>query len=124
MIGIGTDIVEIRRVKRVWERQGTRFAMRILTATELARMEAKSEPWRFLAKRFSAKEAIAKAFGCGIGASLRWHDIDIASVASGRPIVNLSDSARSLAQDLGGREVLLSISDEREYAVAFAALIP
>ncbi|MEO0436902.1 MAG: holo-ACP synthase [Pseudomonadota bacterium] len=124
MIGIGTDIVEIARVKRVWERQGRRFSERILTTEELARLEAMPDPWRFLAKRFSAKEAVAKAFGCGIGASLRWHDIEIRSVSTGKPLVNLSDSARSLAADLGGREILLSISDEREYAVAFAVLIP
>ena len=124
MLGIGTDIIEIERVKGVWDRQGYRFAERILTPVELSRMERKTYPWRYLAKRFAAKEAISKAFGCGIGAELGWHDLEVDASSKGSPLVVLSPSAQSLALARGGHRVLLSLSDVRAYAVAFAVLVP
>ncbi|GAB5414560.1 MAG: holo-ACP synthase [Congregibacter sp.] len=124
MLGIGTDIIEIDRVEAIWHRQGARFARRILCEQELRACEEKREPWRYLAKRFAAKEAIAKCLGTGIGVSLSWQDLMISNVASGAPAVSLNARAQALAEDLGGTRVLLSISDEKHYAVAFAALVP
>ena len=124
MIGIGTDIVQIERVEAVWRRQGEQFVNRILTPAERAECDEAPQPWRYLAKRFAAKEAIAKCFATGIGKDLSWQDMTIERNAAGAPVVALSDAGQALAKSKGGREVLLSISDEQEYAVAFAVLVP
>ncbi|MEM1403979.1 MAG: holo-ACP synthase [Pseudomonadota bacterium] len=124
MIGIGTDIVQIERVEAVWRRQGERFVNRILTPPERVECDQAHQPWRYLAKRFAAKEAIAKCFSTGIGKDLSWQDMTIERSGSGAPVVVLSATGRELAATKGGREVLLSISDEQEYAVAFAVLVP
>ena len=123
MIGIGTDIVEISRVEAVLERHPERFATRILTPRERERMRATAAPARFLARRFAAKEAIAKALGTGIGASLGWLDLEINNNAAGAPQVELSSAGATLLSAIGGRSILVSISDERAYAVAFAVVL-
>lgn len=123
MIAIGTDIVAVERVEDVWRRHPERFTQRILTPPEQARCEKSAQPWRFLAKRFAAKEAIAKCLGCGIGQALSWQDINVEGSASGEPQVALSSRALAVADQRGGSRVLLSISDERDYAVAFAVLV-
>lgn len=123
MISVGTDIVEIDRVRVVFERHEKRFSARILTPRELQIMATKHQPWRYLAKRFAAKEAIAKCLGTGIGVELGWHDLDVDSTAAGAPVVHLSPRASALAASQGGSRVLLSIADERAYAVAFAVLV-
>jgi holo-[acyl-carrier protein] synthase len=123
MIAIGTDIVEIDRIRAVWTRHPRRFAARILTAAELERCARSREPWRFLAKRFAAKEAVAKCFGTGIGVALSWHDLEVGQLESGAPQVHLGQRAQRLAAQRGGSRVLLSLADERAYAVAFAALV-
>lgn len=123
MIGVGTDIVEVARVEAVWRRHGERFAQRILTPSEIERCLAAAQPGRFLAKRFAAKEAIAKALGCGIGVSLAWRDLQIDASPSGEPLVRLNARALAVAETRGGARVLLSISDEQAYAVAFAVLV-
>lgn len=123
MIGIGTDIVEVHRVELVWKRHGARFEARILTPTEVLVCQGKEQPWRFLAKRFAAKEAIAKSIGTGIGVSLSWQDIELRSNGSGAPEVFLSPRGLAVAEKKGGAKVMLSLSDERAYAVAFAVLL-
>lgn len=123
MLGIGTDIVDVRRVELVWRRHGERFAARILTPEEWARGSRSRDPWRFLARRFAAKEAIAKALGTGIGIELSWQDLRITRAPRCAPQVHLSGRARALAAKRGGNRVLLSLSDEQSYAVAFAALL-
>jgi holo-[acyl-carrier protein] synthase len=123
MIGIGTDIVEISRIEAVLARHPERFARRILVAAELERLRASAEPARYLARRFAAKEAVAKAFGTGIGAHLAWHDLEVANCPSGAPQVHLSLRGAGLLASLGGARVLVSLSDERAYAVAFAVVL-
>ena len=123
MLGIGTDIVEIPRIERVWDRHGPRFAERILTPAERETLGDQTFPWRFLAKRFAAKEAIAKALGTGIGVSLSWQDLEIRRLPSGAPEVHLSHRAGALAATKGGNRVLLTLSDEQAYVVAFAVLL-
>jgi holo-[acyl-carrier protein] synthase len=124
VIGIGTDIVEIVRIEQVWRRHGDRFVTRILTPEERRDLAAQQQPWRYLAKRFAAKEAVAKSLGTGIGIHLSWQDIDIQRSAAGAPLVHLSPRGSALAASLGGKQVLLTLSDERAYAVAFAVLLP
>jgi holo-[acyl-carrier protein] synthase len=124
VIGIGTDIVEIARVETVWRRHGSRFVTRILTPREAEVCSSQPQPWRYLAKRFAAKEAIAKSLGTGIGRRLSWQDMELQRGDSGAPLVQLSPRGGALAAEIGGSRVLLSLSDERAYAVAFAVLLP
>jgi holo-[acyl-carrier protein] synthase len=79
-------------------------------------------PHRLLAKRFAAKEAIAKALGTGIGRGVSWQDITIGHDDSGAPQVHLSGGALNVAKQRGGKRVELSLADEAEYVVAFAIL--
>ncbi len=122
MIGIGTDIVKVSRIEEVVQRQGERFVSRILTAAEMDEYAASKQAIRLLAKRFAAKEAIVKALGTGIGNGVGWQHICIEHDELGRPLVVLSGGAAERAESLGATGVLLSLADEDEYIVAFAAL--
>ena len=122
MIAIGTDILQIKRIEAVVDRLGDRFVQRILTPVEQAEYHASPLPNRLLAKRFAAKEAIAKALGTGIGRGVSWQDITIAHDANGAPVVELGGGARDVAQVRGGTRVELSLADEADYVVAFAVL--
>ena len=122
MIAIGTDILQIGRIEEIVERQGERFVRRILTPAELEEYAASAAPQRLLAKRFAAKEAIAKTLGTGIGRGVSWQDIRIDHDGNGAPLVHLSGGALRVAQERGGSGVVLSLSDEQAYVVAFAVL--
>jgi len=122
MIAIGTDIVRIARIAEVIERQGGRFVTRILRPEEVVAYEEHREPARLLAKRFAAKEAVAKCLGTGIGRGVSWQDMLVHHDANGAPLVTLSGGALAVAQAKGANSVLLSLSDEDLYVVAFAAL--
>lgn len=124
MIAIGVDILEIERVDAVVERQGDRFVQRILTPGEREEYAAHPRRNRLLAKRFAAKEAVAKALGTGIGRGVSWQDIRVLHDANGAPLVELSGGAAEVAEALGAGSVLLSLADEQNYVVAFAALSP
>ncbi len=119
ILGIGTDLVLVSRIEAVLGRQGERFARRILTAAELERFRQHSQPARYLAKRFAAKEAILKALGTGLAKGLSWHDLQIDNDAAGAPHVLVTGAALDLMQTRGGGRMLLSLSDEREQALAF-----
>ncbi|QIB51119.1 holo-ACP synthase [Pseudomonas sp. OIL-1] len=118
--GIGTDIVLVSRIEAALGRQGERFARRILTGVELERFRAHSQPARYLAKRYAAKEAILKALGTGLAKGMSWQDMQIDNDANGAPQVLLSGVAAQWLEQRGGGRMLLSLSDEREQALAFA----
>lgn len=122
MIAIGTDILQIDRIDEVLSRLGDRFVRRILTEQEQREYHASKHGSRLLAKRFAAKEAIAKSLGTGIGRGVSWQDIQIGHDANGAPIVQLSGGARRVAMERGGQRVELSLADEMDYVVAFAVL--
>ncbi|MFC1578830.1 holo-ACP synthase [Pseudomonadota bacterium] len=122
MIAVGTDILRVGRIEAVEERLGERFVRRILTPTEQLEYRQSQQPARLLAKRFAAKEAIAKALGTGIGRGVSWQDITIGHDARGAPTVTLSGGALQVATDRGGSRMELSLADELEYVVAFAVL--
>lgn len=122
MIAIGTDILKIDRVEDVVERLGDRFMARILAPVEQEEYHASGQPQRLLAKRFAAKEAIAKALGTGIGRGVSWQDIVIGHDGNGAPLVTLSGGALEVATNRGGNRVELSLADEVDYVVAFAVL--
>lgn len=119
IVGIGTDLVLVSRIEAVISRQGERFANRILTAEELERYRSHGQPARYLAKRFAAKEAILKALGTGLAGGMSWQDMQIDNDALGAPHVVLSGAALARLQERGGGRMLLSLSDEREQALAF-----
>jgi holo-[acyl-carrier protein] synthase len=120
--GIGTDIVSIKRIEDACEKNGERFAARILNATELIEYAAQLSPMHFLAKRFAVKEAFSKAFGTGIGEVIRWHDVWVTHADNGRPTIEVSESlqAKLSAQNIVATHV--SITDETTYACAFVVL--
>lgn len=122
MIALGTDILRVQRIERVVERLGDRFVRRILTEDECLEYRQSGQPNRLLAKRFAAKEAVAKALGTGIGRGVSWQDIQIDHDENGAPLVRLTGGAKEVASKRGGSCVLLSLADEADYVVAFAAL--
>ena len=122
IIAIGTDIVEIARIAELLERQPQRFVKRILCPAELEQYASLGNPAAFLAKRFAAKEAIAKALGTGIGHGVSFQDMQISNDEKGAPHVQLSGGAAEVMQSRGGQRVLISLADERDYAIAYAML--
>ena len=120
IIGIGTDLVLVSRIQAVLGRQGERFAARILTPAELQRFSRHSQPVRYLAKRYAAKEAILKALGTGLAKGMSWQHMQIDNDAQGAPRFTLSGTALERLQQGGGGRMLLSLRDEREQALAFA----
>lgn len=121
IIGIGTDIVDIARIEQLLQRQGARFVERVLCAEEILVYHRHVDGVAYLAKRFAAKEAASKAFGTGIG-ELSWQDFSILNDAHGAPVLRLTGRAAQLLRQRGGRQALLSLSDERQFAVAFVVL--
>lgn len=122
MISVGTDIIKVERIDAVVARLGDRFVKRILTETEREEYQNSGIPIALLAKRFAAKEAVAKALGTGIGRGVSWQDIQIEHSDTGAPLVVLSGGAERVASARGGSRVEISIADEAEYVVAFAVL--
>jgi len=126
IIGIGTDICDIRRIAQSIEKFGDRFKARIFTDLEREYCESKSGPAAYYAKRFAAKEAVAKALAGPRTKSLSWQDVEVVNDPSGRPTVNLRRGAlRRMKSRLPSNhtgEVFLSLSDDFPYAQAFAVL--
>jgi len=120
--GIGTDIVAIGRMRRLWARYGDALAARLLAEDERERLAGQADPARFLAKRFAAKEAAAKAFGTGFRDGLGLRHIAVAHDPLGKPMLRLDGRAAELAARLGVRDCHLSLSDEADYAVAFVIM--
>ena len=118
--GIGSDIVHVKRISRVWQHHKDHFAQRILTASEFDEFKLQSDPSRFLAKRFAAKEAISKALGTGFRQGVSWQDIKITHDALGKPHVVLSGQALAVCTSSEIQQIKITISDEYEYVVAFA----
>jgi holo-[acyl-carrier protein] synthase len=126
ILGIGSDIVDIRRIEQVLERHGERFARRVFTDTERERADARANRAATYAKRFAAKEACAKALGTGIGAGVFWRDLGVVNLASGRPTIQLAGGAlkRLKALTPSGSEAHddLTMTDEWPLAQAFVII--
>jgi holo-[acyl-carrier protein] synthase len=120
--GVGTDLIEIKRVERVLGRFGERFARRILCEPELKRFRGHKQPVAYLAKRFAAKEAFTKALGTGIHAPANWHGVWVVNLKSGKPQLEFSDELQMLLKQRQIRRSHLSLSDEREIAAATVIL--
>lgn len=124
IIGIGTDIIEIARVRRLMTgKLGERFVQRILTEREQQLAAERKEQFEFTAGRFAAKEAIVKAFGCGIGEHIGFQDIEIMPDRLGKPLCTLSDQAwHRLDYDEAAMTLHLSISHGKTVVSAFAVV--
>lgn len=126
IIGIGSDLADIRRVAQTLSRFGDRFRQRIFTETERRRSDGKGDPAASYAKRFAAKEACSKALGTGIHRGVFWRDMGVANLKSGQPTLMLTGgAARRLAEITPpGMEarIHLSLTDDHPYAQAFVVI--
>jgi len=122
IVGTGVDIVEIDRIQKIVDQYGDAFAKRILCESEYKDYEKQKFPVRFIARRFAAKEAVAKALGTGFQAGITMCMVCVTHDEFGRPIIELHDKAKQKADSLGVENSLISISDERHYAMAFAVM--
>jgi holo-[acyl-carrier protein] synthase len=122
IFGVGTDVVEIERIEKALARFGERFAQRVLCPPELARFRNHRQPASYLAKRFAAKEAFAKAFGTGIKAPANWHGVWVINHNSGKPDLRFSDELQRALQSRGISRSHLSLTDERGVAMATVIL--
>jgi holo-[acyl-carrier protein] synthase len=120
--GVGIDMVEIARIEAGLVRFGRRFAERILSSSEFREYERAPRPAEFLARRFAAKEALVKAAGTGFRDGLFLREISVSHDALGKPSLEFSEQASRTLERLGVGRTHLSISDEREYALAYVLL--
>ena len=117
IIGLGIDFVEIKRIKRLWDKYKFRFASKILNQREIENL-SKKDPVEYLASRFAAKEAGVKALGTGFSEGITFKSLWVAEEKSGRPKLIFEDKAAEVAKRLKVKRVHLSISHSKEIAGA------
>lgn len=122
IFGIGTDIVRVARMQQNIERFGEKFAERILTEHELAEYRQTTAKAHYLARRFAAKEAAAKAIGTGFSDGVRLQDIEVLHDANGKPRLEFRGRALELLRAHGVTVANVSLADEEDHAVAFVTL--
>lgn len=125
ILGVGSDLVDVRRIERTIERHGERFLARIFTATERAKADGRTRRAETYAKRFAAKEACAKALGTGLRRGVFWRDMGVVNLAGGRPTMKLTGGAltRLRAITPPGCEARIDISLTDEGPMAQAIVI-
>jgi holo-[acyl-carrier protein] synthase len=125
ILGIGSDIIDIRRIEKTIERHGERFIARIFTDTERAKAERRANRIDTYAKRFAAKEACAKALGTGLRAGVFWRDMGVVNLPSGRPTMQLTGGAleRLKAITPAGFEARIDVTITDEYPTAQAFVV-
>ena len=126
ILGIGSDLTDIRRIEASLSRFGDRFIERIFTDVERARSERKGDRAASYAKRFAAKEACAKALGTGMRAGVFWRDMGVVNMRSGQPTMALTGGALKRLEAMtpaGHKAVIhLSLTDDHPYAQAFVII--
>lgn len=126
IIGLGSDLADIRRIEKTLERFGERFTNRIFTETEKRRSERKPDKAASYAKRFAAKEACSKALGTGFRRGVFWRDMGVANMPSGAPTMALTNGALKRLQEItpaGHRAVVhVTLTDDHPYAQAFVII--
>jgi holo-[acyl-carrier protein] synthase len=121
--GIGTDLVHIPRMQNLLDKHGDKIAARILSDKEFAEFKLQLKPAAFLAKRFAAKEAAAKALGTGFRDGLSLRHITVRNDALGKPELSFEAAGQTLLQERQIGRSLLSLSDDHEYASAYVILM-
>ena len=126
ILGIGSDLIDIRRIERSLERYGERFIMRLFTDVERARSERRRARAASYAKRFAAKEACAKALGTGMSHGVFWRDMGVVNLPSGRPTMKLTGGAlarlNAITPDGCEPRIDLTITDEGPMAQALVVI--
>ena len=123
VLGIGADLIEVERVRKVMERHPQRFLDRVYTAGEQAYCMQMKNPYPHLAARFAAKEAVSKAFTTGIGAELGWRSIEVIKGVREEPLIRLDEKGKLLLDEVGGHDVFITLSHTENYGHAVALLI-
>jgi holo-[acyl-carrier protein] synthase len=126
IFGIGTDVCDIRRIQASLDRHGERFARKILSEQEFKTWQTRTARWpargvRYLATRFSAKEAFSKAIGLGMRMPMTWRLCEIAKLPSGQPVIVLHGDLKTWFEAQGLR-VHVSVTDETDYAASFCVV--
>jgi holo-[acyl-carrier-protein] synthase len=124
--GIGTDICDIRRIRASLDKHGERFAQKVLSDNEMQTYRARSERWpergvRYVATRFSAKEAFSKAIGLGMRMPMTWRLCEVAKLPSGQPTIVLHGVLKEWF-DAKGLTAHVSVSDESDYATSYVVV--
>lgn len=122
VLGVGCDLVDVDRIKKVVDKQGDTFVERVFTAEERAYCFRMKNPYTHLAARFAAKEAVAKAFTTGIGEELGWRSISVSRGTRGQPIIKLDKQGQELLKQVGGAGIHISLSHTATMAMAVAAI--
>lgn len=126
IIGLGSDLCDIRRIEETLERFGDRFKNRVFTEIERIRSDRKPDPSWSYAKRFAAKEACAKALGTGIRSDVYWRDMGVVNLKSGQPTLqltgNAADHLRRLTPKGYEARIHLTMTDEYPYSQAFVII--
>ncbi len=125
IIGLGNDLVDIRRIEQTLERFGSRFIERVFTDVERSKSERRAERAASYARRFAAKEACAKALGTGLRHGVFWRDMGVVNLPSGRPTLKLTGGALARLDDLtpDGHEARIDITLTDDYPLAEAVVI-
>ena len=123
MLGIGTDITECLRIAQMIERHGELFVSRVYTPHEIDYCRSRRMATQHFAGRWAAKEAVLKAIGTGWRRGISWRDIEVRNTAAGRPVARLQGGTLEIAEKLGIRCVLVSISHCRSHATAYAVAL-
>ena len=122
IVGTGIDLCEVDRIRSAIERHGERFTHRVFTEREAAYADRKANRYERYAARFAAKEAGMKALGTGWHGGIRWRDLEVTNLASGRPTLAFHGKAAEFAQRLGVRNISLSLTHTAEQAMALVIL--
>ena len=125
MIGLGSDIIDIRRIEKTLLRFGDRFKTRVFTDKEIKKCDKRKESTACYAKRFAAKEAAAKALGTGFRKGVYWRDLEVSNLVSGKPTIIFHGNSEIHLQKISNGEktvVNLTITDEYPYAQAIVTI--
>ncbi len=126
IIGLGSDLIDIRRIERALERFGERFVNRVFTDIERAKSDRRKERAASYAKRFAAKEACSKALGTGLSRGVFWRDMGVVNLPGGKPTIRLTGGALARLEDMTpnrhGAQIHLTITDDFPLAQAFVII--
>ena len=120
IIGIGIDIIDIRRIEKIIIKYGDRFIKKCFLQTEIQRSENRINTIESYAKRYAAKEACAKALGTGLARGVYWKDIEVSNNNLGKPILTLHNKAAKILNKISSKNtrIEVSLSDEKNYAIS------
>ena len=121
IFGVGTDIIDINRIRKVIDKYGNRFKKRCFSNSEIERSEKRLNSVESYAKRYAAKEACAKALGTGLARGVFWKDIEVENNQYGKPFIKLHGRAKEIFKNMNktsNTQIEISLSDEKKYAIA------